>query len=75
MEICLICHKQINRRKYNEFYTLKCTHIFHEECLEKFFDNNLFKCPTCNIRLSKFDLIYFGANFELLIYDSGYESD
>jgi hypothetical protein len=47
---CSICFEEI---KENEKKIIKCNHIFHKECIDKWFKRS-HQCPLC--RNSKFDI-------------------
>ena len=49
MKECSICFDDINE---NDKKILNCNHVYHEECIEKWFSIN-HQCPLC--RKSKFD--------------------
>ena len=52
--ICPLCNQNI---AYRESYHIleACHHVFHTLCLKRFFINNHFICPICNVRLSADD--------------------
>ncbi|KAJ5887888.1 hypothetical protein N7495_007929 [Penicillium taxi] len=44
--ICAVCLEQVDRSE--EIRELKCLHVFHRECLEKWFLGDHFNCPLCH---------------------------
>ena len=45
-EMCAVCLSNINE---NEGYKLECGHIFHTDCIVKWFRNSNGNCPCCCI--------------------------
>jgi hypothetical protein len=43
-EMCAVCLSNINE---NESYKLECGHIFHTDCIVKWFRNSNGNCPCC----------------------------
>lgn len=43
-EMCAVCLSNINE---NEGYKLECGHIFHTDCIVKWFRNSNGNCPCC----------------------------
>ena len=46
---CPICLMDVE--KDNEYYEIKCNHIFHKECLEKWLEKYNYICPVCRTEL------------------------
>ncbi|KAJ5439709.1 uncharacterized protein N7458_010707 [Penicillium daleae] len=44
--VCAVCLEQVNRSE--EIRELRCLHVFHRECLEKWFLGDHFNCPLCH---------------------------
>ena len=44
---CPICTKDFN----NDFVALPCSHIFHSECILKWFEKKM-NCPICRIKIA-----------------------
>ncbi|KAJ5137341.1 uncharacterized protein N7443_010366 [Penicillium atrosanguineum] len=44
--VCVVCLEQVNRTE--EIRELRCLHVFHRECLEKWFLGDHFNCPLCH---------------------------
>ncbi|CAL5870327.1 uncharacterized protein PFLUO_LOCUS4563 [Penicillium psychrofluorescens] len=44
--VCAVCLEQVNRSQ--EIRELQCMHVFHRECLEKWFLGDHFNCPLCH---------------------------
>ena len=43
-EICAVCLSSINEK---DKYKLECGHIFHTDCIIKWFRNSNGNCPCC----------------------------
>ena len=48
---CSICLGDVE--KDNEYYKIKCNHIFHKKCLEKWLEEYNYLCPVCRTELGK----------------------
>jgi len=46
---CSICLMDVE--KDNEYYQIKCNHIFHKKCLEKWLEEYNYVCPICRTEL------------------------
>ncbi|KAJ5239533.1 hypothetical protein N7468_004152 [Penicillium chermesinum] len=44
--VCAVCLEQVNRSE--EIRELQCLHVFHRECLEKWFLGDHYNCPLCH---------------------------
>ncbi|KAK4871318.1 hypothetical protein LT330_000555 [Penicillium expansum] len=44
--VCAVCLEQVDRTQ--EIRELRCLHVFHRECLEKWFLGDHFNCPLCH---------------------------
>ncbi|KAL1964153.1 hypothetical protein VTN77DRAFT_7241 [Rasamsonia byssochlamydoides] len=44
--ICVVCLEPVLRTQV--IHELKCFHVFHKECLEKWYLRNHFNCPLCH---------------------------
>ncbi|CDM33987.1 hypothetical protein DTO013E5_1718 [Penicillium roqueforti] len=44
--VCAVCLEQVDRTQ--EIRDLRCLHVFHRECLEKWFLGDHFNCPLCH---------------------------
>ncbi|KAJ5234982.1 uncharacterized protein N7469_004150 [Penicillium citrinum] len=44
--VCAVCLEQVNRSE--EIRELKCLHVFHRECLEKWYLGDHYNCPLCH---------------------------
>ncbi|KAJ5960481.1 uncharacterized protein N7479_007631 [Penicillium vulpinum] len=44
--VCAVCLEQVDRT--HEIRELRCLHVFHRECLEKWFLGDHFNCPLCH---------------------------
>ncbi|KAL1979166.1 hypothetical protein VTN96DRAFT_6604 [Rasamsonia emersonii] len=44
--VCVVCLEPVLRSQ--EIHELKCLHVFHKECLEKWYLRNHFNCPLCH---------------------------
>ncbi len=56
MDSCAICLEDIQiLNNYSESKTLRCKHIFHKECIEKWISDFHWVCPLC--RTGIFELI------------------
>ncbi|PWY90200.1 RING finger domain protein [Aspergillus heteromorphus CBS 117.55] len=44
--ICVVCLESVLRCQ--EIHELKCLHVFHRECLEKWYLQDHFNCPLCH---------------------------
>ncbi|KAL2008278.1 hypothetical protein VTN00DRAFT_8260 [Thermoascus crustaceus] len=44
--ICVVCLEPVLRSQ--QIHELKCMHVFHKECLEKWYLANHFNCPLCH---------------------------
>ncbi|KAJ6079129.1 hypothetical protein N7467_008882 [Penicillium canescens] len=44
--VCAVCLEQVDRA--HEIRQLRCLHVFHRECLEKWFLGDHFNCPLCH---------------------------
>ncbi|KAJ5155774.1 hypothetical protein N7492_008577 [Penicillium capsulatum] len=44
--VCAVCLDQVNRSE--EIRELQCLHVFHRECLERWFLGDHFNCPLCH---------------------------
>ncbi|QQK41046.1 putative transposable element [Penicillium digitatum] len=44
--ICAVCLEQVDRTQ--EIRELRCLHVFHRECLERWFLGDHFNCPLCH---------------------------
>ncbi|KAL4864657.1 hypothetical protein BDV12DRAFT_9000 [Aspergillus spectabilis] len=44
--ICVVCLDPVLRS--HEIRELKCLHVFHKECLEKWYLQDHFNCPLCH---------------------------
>ncbi|CAG8011778.1 unnamed protein product [Penicillium nalgiovense] len=44
--VCAVCLEQVDRMQ--EIRELRCLHVFHRECLEKWFLGDHFNCPLCH---------------------------
>ncbi|KAL4911656.1 hypothetical protein BDW62DRAFT_196524 [Aspergillus aurantiobrunneus] len=44
--ICVVCLEPVLRSQ--EIRELKCLHVFHRECLEKWYLQDQFNCPLCH---------------------------
>lgn len=54
---CSICLDDINKKK-NLLKTLKCNHIFHKRCINKWMKTSI-QCPLCKYFIKKKFIIYF----------------
>ncbi|PYH82777.1 hypothetical protein BO82DRAFT_373700 [Aspergillus uvarum CBS 121591] len=43
--MCVVCLESVQRSQ--EIRELKCLHVFHRECLEKWYLQDHFNCPLC----------------------------
>jgi hypothetical protein len=48
---CTICLMDVE--KDNEYYKIKCNHIFHTKCLEKWLEEFNYICPVCRTELGE----------------------
>ena len=46
---CSICLMDVN--KDDHYYEIKCNHIFHRKCLEKWLEEYNYVCPVCRTEL------------------------
>ncbi|KAJ5341182.1 hypothetical protein N7541_010306 [Penicillium brevicompactum] len=44
--VCAVCLEQVGRTQ--EIRELLCLHVFHRECLEKWFLGDHYNCPLCH---------------------------
>ncbi|QGA18611.1 hypothetical protein EYB26_006296 [Talaromyces marneffei] len=44
--ICVVCFDPVERTQ--EIHELKCLHVFHKECLEKWYLRSHYTCPMCH---------------------------
>ncbi|KAJ5541443.1 hypothetical protein N7494_006519 [Penicillium frequentans] len=44
--VCAVCLEQVDRSE--EIRELRCLHVFHRECLEKWFLGDHYNCPLCH---------------------------
>ncbi|KAJ5924885.1 hypothetical protein N7466_009072 [Penicillium verhagenii] len=44
--VCAVCLEQVGRSE--EIRELRCLHVFHRECLEKWFLGDHYNCPLCH---------------------------
>ena len=56
---CIICFEEINN---NNSYSLECNHIYHTDCIMKWFRNGNNKCPMCND--TKWDSLPYGIKIQ-----------
>lgn len=47
MSTCIICLEAISERGSHRAVTLRCGHIFGQECIQKWLRDNR-KCPQCS---------------------------
>jgi hypothetical protein len=48
---CSICMNGLHKK--HNVIILKCTHVFHEKCIFKWFDEYSYKCPMCKAEAGK----------------------
>lgn len=48
---CTICLMDVE--KDNEYYKIKCNHIFHTKCIEKWLEEFNYICPVCRTELGE----------------------
>ena len=44
-EKCMVCIEEMNEDE--EYFDIKCKHIFHKDCLETYLKNYNHICPVC----------------------------
>ncbi|KAH8699249.1 hypothetical protein BGW36DRAFT_260922, partial [Talaromyces proteolyticus] len=44
--VCVICFDQVERT--HEIHELKCLHVFHKQCLERWYLRSHYTCPMCH---------------------------
>lgn len=66
--LCNICLEELQE---NTMVTkLPCNHIYHTDCIDKWFNRNI-SCPTCRKEfINKFSGVYIGEHYSLTIDES-----
>ncbi|EED22438.1 RING finger domain protein, putative [Talaromyces stipitatus ATCC 10500] len=65
--VCVVCFDEVERTQ--EIHELKCLHVFHKECLEKWYLRSHYTCPMCHrVFFEERDRFISSANMNFAIF-------